>query len=172
MKKIPLTQNKEALVDDDDFERMAQYSWSAIYHKGNRSWYAARNIWLCGDKFKKQYMARLIVNAKPHEEVDHANHDTLDNQKENLRVCTRTQNAQNRKKRRFGRVGTWSKFKGVMKKGNLWVVRICYNGKRHFVGGYKDETDAAMSYDNEARKHFGKFAHCNFPIVSSQMGGV
>jgi len=41
MKQIELTKNKFALVDNEDFDKINQYSWYAI-KKGN-IWYAVRN---------------------------------------------------------------------------------------------------------------------------------
>jgi hypothetical protein len=44
---------------------------------------------------KTQYFHRLLVNAPERMEVDHINHDTLDNRRSNLRIVTTRQNQLN-----------------------------------------------------------------------------
>ena len=91
MKKIKLTQGKFALVDDEDFERVSQYKWTAEKCSKSENYYA-RNRTI------NAKMHRLIMGVcKSKLVVDHVNHRTLDNRKENLRVCTQKQNLRNRK---------------------------------------------------------------------------
>ena len=91
MKKIKLTQGKFALVDDEDFERVSQYKWTAEKCSKSENYYA-RNRTI------NAKMHRLIMGVcKSKLVVDHVNHRTLDNRKENLRVCTQKENLRNRK---------------------------------------------------------------------------
>ena len=105
MKKIELTQGKFALVDDEDFEWLNQWKWYAN-HLGY-TWYVVRSV-RYDNEVKAILMHRSILNAKIGEEIDHINHNGLDNRKKNLRICTRSQNNMNRNKLR----GTY-KYKGV-----------------------------------------------------------
>lgn len=41
------------------------------------------------------HLHRLIMNCPEGMVVDHVNHDTFDNRKQNLRVCTQSQNMKN-----------------------------------------------------------------------------
>ena len=50
MKKIKLTQNKYALVDDNDFEELNKFKWHAL--KDENTFYAGRKIW---DKNTKKW---------------------------------------------------------------------------------------------------------------------
>ena len=93
MKEIKLTQNQIALVDDEDFDRINQYKWCAYYSPNTRSFYSMR-----GYNNRNFYMHRFIINAQNGENVDHKNHNTLDNRKENLRLCNNTTNQQNKRK--------------------------------------------------------------------------
>ena len=54
------------------------------------------------------------------------------------------------------KVGT-SKYKGVSKHGDKWLVHI----RNQHVGMFKDEKEAAIAYSNHAKEHFGVFAKLN-----------
>jgi hypothetical protein len=101
-------------------------------------------------------MHRLIMNAPIGYDVDHINHNGLDNRRCNLRVCTRTQNQANSKPRKKS-----SKYKGVSwsNSENKWRAFIRINGKGKTIGRFDSELDAAEAYNNEAKKCFGEFAY-------------
>src|SRR3990167_1855880 len=129
MKYISLTQDKFAIIDDSDFEWLSQWKW-CFDKKG----YAVRWQWL---KKEKRYifilMHRLILNTPDNLETDHRNGNGLDNQRNNLRICTRQQNLQNRRKI----LGTTSKYKGVYwnKNNQKWMVRV----KKIYTGYFDSE---------------------------------
>ena len=91
--------------------------------------------------------------------VDHINHDTLDNRKVNLRLCTIQENQRNQKIR----VGTSSKFKGVSWDRRLgrWQVSLRSSGKSVYLGVYINEVEAALAYNKAAQQYFGAFACLN-----------
>jgi len=91
-------------------------------------------------------------------EVDHRNHDTLDNKDNNLRICKHIENCRNIRKRS----GCTSKHKGVSwhKKLEKWIARIMFN-KAVYLGSFKNEIDAAEAYNQAALKYFGEFANLN-----------
>ena len=155
---IPLTQGLYALVDGEDYNRLNQWKWYA--NKIGNTYYAMRSQWL---KTKKYYlfilMHQQIVGGKKEKEIDHINHNGLDNRRFNLRFCSHTQNLQNS----ISKKGT-SKYKGVSwhTKRKHWVARICINGKHIYLGSSKGEERAAALYDQAAQKHFGEFAYLNF----------
>ena len=43
----------------------------------------------------RKYLHRIIMNAKKGDVIDHINHDTLDNRRENLRIVTHSENKRN-----------------------------------------------------------------------------
>lgn len=47
MKRVTLTQGKEALVDDSDFELVSQYKWYA--HRDGNTYYAYKGTWKGGE---------------------------------------------------------------------------------------------------------------------------
>jgi len=157
MKKIKLTQGKYALVDNEDFDVLNQYKW--YFHKAGyalRTCHKPRN----GKKQEtyKVYMHHVIAGKYKGLQIDHKNMNTLDNRRDNLRVCTATQNALNRSKVQRNATST-SVFKGVYwnKKENRWYVRLA----QRWVGSFKNEKKAAQAYNFKARELFGEFALLN-----------
>lgn len=150
IKLIPLTQGKFAIVDASDFDWLNSFKWNydAPYAKG--AW----------NPLTKRFtrMHRFILSAPDGFEVDHANGNPLDNRRENIRICTRSENRRNRKKDNNCLL---SIYKGVAPYGEngKWMANIC--GK--YIGSFSSEIDAAKAYDIQAISLFGKFANLNFP---------
>ena len=91
-------------------------------------------------------------------EVDHVNGNRLDNRLVNLRVVNRQRNNINR----TAQVGR-SKFVGVsfLKRAGLWRAYIGKDGKRHDLGYFKEEIDAAIARDRAAVELYGSSAKLN-----------
>ncbi len=158
VKQIPLTQGKFALVDDEDFSRLNQHKW-CVAKSGRNGFRAVRGI----RKDKRNvtaYMHRVIMDAPKHLDVDHINHNPLDNRKCNLRTCTKSQNQHNQQLRKSGS----SQFKGVVwdKCKNKWAAIIKLKTKQISIGRFNSEIEAAKAYDEKAKELFGEFACLNF----------
>jgi hypothetical protein len=87
--------------------------------------------------------------------TDHINHDTLDNRRSNLRICTALQNQWNRKLSRTnttGRVGIyWEEDR------QKWRATITRNYKAYRLGRFDSMEEAAEAYDAKARELRGEF---------------
>jgi len=163
MKTIRVSQGRIALIDDDDFDRVSQYKWSAVMPfnpgKTGKTYYAHRSIKING-KWTHISLHRFIMNAEKGVQVDHADGNGLDNQKSNLRLCTHVQNSMNKK--------GWSKH-GLKGLGFIkdcipsrqWRASIRVNKKLIHIGLYASKIDAAIAYNIAAIKHFGEFAKLN-----------
>lgn len=153
---IVLSNGQIALVDAENYEELSQFNW--LCSDG----YARRNVYIDRRHSQKVYMHRQILNAPKGLQVDHINGRTLDNRKENLRLCTNAENTRNQRKRN-GRYS--SSFKGVYwsKKDKRWHSRIMVNYKTISLGSFQDEIEAAKAYDKAAKELFGEFALLNFP---------
>ena len=100
-KKIQLSRGLFAVVDDEEYDWLSQSTWQAVPDPKGSTFYARR--------WDDTLMHREILHAKPGQDVDHKNGDGLDNRKSNLRLCSDSQNAMNRKIRADNKTG----FKGV-----------------------------------------------------------
>jgi len=159
MKEIRLTQGYLTLVDDEDFEYLSQWKWYAI--RTGRNMYATRNE--SSLQKKTIYMHREIIgNIENGFGVDHIDHNSLNNQRSNLRVASRAENLRNS---RSG-IGSSSKYIGVSfyKMYRKWRAQIMVNGKNKHIGYFESEIDAAKARDKSAIIHHKDFANLNFPI--------
>lgn len=159
MKNIPLSQGQFSNVDDDDFEKLSQYKWYAAYSKTSKSYYAARTTTING-KRKNILMHREILGVtNPNILVDHIDHNTLDNRKQNIRLATNSLIQGNSRKQSNNTSG----LKGIsfLKRTGKWYSQIMINGKKNHLGYFGNAIDAAKAYNDAARKYFGEFALLN-----------
>lgn len=150
-KMIPLPQGKFSKVDDSDYETQFGHTW--YLNNG----YAVRY-----KNGKYIYLHREIAKTPKGSCTDHINRDRLDNRRVNLRVCNKSQNAQNAR--------SWNKtsgYRGVTwhKKNRKWVSQIKVNGKPIYLGSYTNSIEAARAYDKAAKEHFGECAYLNIKDI-------
>jgi hypothetical protein len=159
MKKIKLTQGKWALVSDEDYEYLNQWKWYAGKCNSN-IFYAARGSSRINGKRKTVRMHRVIAERIGIKNPDHRDRDGLNNQRNNLREATLTQQKANR---RNNFKNNTSEYKGVYwdKKAKKWRAYICINKKCIYLGLFINIKDAARVYNMAAIKHFGEFAVLN-----------
>ncbi len=171
MKLIPLSQknnckNKKlnlfAQVDDEDFDRVNEFTWCVTECKNGQYLYATNRI--------KGLLHRFILGITDRKIlVDHEDHNGLNCQKYNIRSATFSQNAANRKTHGSSKYLGVSLHKKINKKkdGTIgivyrWQASIKINQKPIYLGQYKKEEDAARTYDKAAKIHHGEFANLNF----------
>lgn len=144
-----------AIVDDEDYDNLNQYKWSAQYDPALNKFYAFRTT--RGDR-KCIKMHAIIIGTPIGMHTDHRDGNTLNNQKINLRVCTPSQNCANiglRKNNTSGKKGvSWNK------KHNRWHARIMKNRKQINIGYFQIKQKAVNAYNKmsiKINKEFSNF---------------
>lgn len=155
MKEIRLSPNKVALVDDEDYEYLNQFKWLPNFTRG---YYYAYRLNKTENKKIGIMMHRFIMNCPPDKVIDHINGNGLDNRKENLRICTHSQNMCNRRKHK----SLSSIYLGVSwnNSNSKWLARI-KNIKQIYLGCYNTEEEAALVYNQKAIEIHGEYARLN-----------
>lgn len=155
MTEIALTKGHVALVDDADAERVLQHKWRAMVRR-NGTAYAVRTLpWVDG-KRPCQLMHRFIMGARDGEDVDHRDGNGLNNQRANLRACSRTQNLGNSKRYRNNTSG----LKGAAYNSRLgrYTASITVSGRTRYLGSFITPLEAHAAYNEAAAEAFGEFA--------------
>ncbi len=156
MKKVKLTNGGHTLVNNEDYKLISRYRWLASESQKGR-FYVKRTT------RPQIYLHRFLLSPPREKFTDHINGNTLDNRRSNLRVVSKYQNTLNKKIHKNNKSG----YKGVVrinytKRVKEWVARITVKGKQIYLGYYRTPEEAALAYDDGAKKYFGKFARMNF----------
>lgn len=96
-------------------------------------------------------------------EVDHINGDSLDNRRENLRRCTKSENMANRSLQKNNTLGVRGVWVYQTRGGNKYRAEIKVNGKKISLGNFDTIEEAATVRDAASIHYFGEFAQLNYP---------
>lgn len=149
----------DVLLDNADFEKVRHIKWY-LRDKDAKHIYFKATI---GGTSK--YLHRYILDVTNSKDiVDHIDHNTLNNMRYNLRICTNRDNLINRSSRLYNRTG----YIGVKEEqtknyGIIYYSSITVNGVKISLGSYHNKEGAAYAYDIAALYHNGPLALLNFP---------
>lgn len=160
MKEITLTKGYTTMVDDSDYDWLNQFNWHVCVKKcGHASAVKAPTL-----KDSHTKMHRLILGiTDPKVFVDHKDRNPLNNQRSNLRPCSRAQNVVNTESRK----NSTSKYLGVSlaskrnTTGVTWQSIIGKDKKKIYLGRFQKEELAALAYNKAAIEMYGEFARLN-----------
>ena len=135
--------------DIEDYDKIKEYKW----HISLDGYVVS-----AATKTQKEIrMHRLIMDCPKGKVVDHINHCKNNNCKNNLRICTHSENMKNKKKSKNNTSGvtgvSWDKEK------KRWRVQIVVNGKNIRCGRYKTIDEAIKARKEAEIKYFGVFAY-------------
>lgn len=139
--------NKEFCFDLEDYDLIKNYCW--FEHRG---YVEARAL----NKSKVISMQKLILDYFDDMVIDHINHNTLDNRKSNLRICTIQQNNMNKKIAKNNSSG----YSGVYfdKRRQKWCAYIGVDNQIISLGFCFNNIKEAINARKEAEmKYFGEF---------------
>ena len=160
VKKIKLTQGKSALVDDEDFDYLNQWKWHV-----DSNGYAvhSKHCYLGYKKYKNTciYLHRAVLKAQAGQMIDHKDGNRLNNQKQNLRFCSPSQNVANKKNQKNKITSIYRGVDYNPRFRKKWRTRIQKDRYQIEIGRFDNEYNAALAYNNKARELFGEFARIN-----------
>ncbi len=141
----------KCIIDTEDYPLVAQYHWCA--HTKGKCTYAVRR-----ENSKHQIRMHQSLTGKL--SVDHRDGDGLNNRRNNLREATVSQQGANTKARSTNKSG----FKGVHWHAghHKWQAMVCADYKKEHIGYFTTAEQAALAYDEAAKRLFGEFAKTNF----------
>ena len=146
------------IVDDDDFEKVSSINWY-LWERRGQKYAQSRDLKKCH---------RYILNPPHDSPVDHINGNGLDNRKGNLRVCTLSQNARNKKDLYPNKKVL---FRGVSldnsqsHRNKPYLAKITLNYKTINLGRYRTAEEAARAWDKKAYEISKEFCVLNFPKI-------
>lgn len=155
------------LVDTNIYmQKLSNIKWFVNIDKNGKR----HNVYVISKKGK---MHRIIMDLGhsyyDKRQVDHINHNTLDNRLCNLRIATNAENNHNSRPALYKKA---SKYKGVHKAllnvYKIWNIHITINGKSKFLKNFYTEKAAALHYDIIIKKEHGDFAYLNFPNITPE----
>jgi HNH endonuclease len=145
MQEIELSQNKVALLDDEDFARLRQYRWHYRSERNGRPGYAIRHV-KDGRRYRTGYLHREVVGpVPPGYEVVFRNGDRLDCRRENLRVVSKEEA---RRLHLRARSNSQSGIKGISynPRPHTWSADVYRNGRARRVGTFLTQKEAVDAY--------------------------
>ena len=154
---IYLNNGLECKVSLCDFHKAITFDhkWYGRYNKTNDAYYATASCKPSTVQLHRYILGLEIISGERSKyHVDHINHDTLDNRRDNMRVTSSGNNSRSRKGKNSNNT---SGYRNVCKINDKWVVQLQVDGKNTKLGRF-DDVDEAGAYAKEMRKkYYGEF---------------
>lgn len=152
----------ETIIDLDDLEKVKKlnFSWNAAWYKKIGGYYAAATEYLGmingKPKYKTHLLHRMILSPNDKQCVDHKNHDTLDNRKENLRLSTKVTNSKNRSGKNKNN-STGYRNVSYDKTNDKYIVQLQIDKKNVTLGRFDDVHEAGKVAKEMRKKYYKDF---------------
>ncbi len=149
MKRIFLSSGEVSSVSDKDYLYLVGFNWSV-----SGGGYVRARINSKMETIHRVIAKRMKLDIE-NKEVDHKDHNKLNNQRSNLRIATRSQNSMNARRSKINTSG----YKGVTKETKGWKAQIIVDGKMAYLGHFHTPEEAHQAYCVAAEKYFGEFSN-------------
>lgn len=168
--KIYLNRRKEntiliTYIDLEDLKKVSKHKvkWFANWQEDIQNYYAEATLYVGTvdgkPKYKRLTLARVIMNCKGKNVVDHIKSNTLDNRKSNLRITKDSNNLKNRKSKNSNNT---SGYRNVSWINGYWRVQLQVNGKNKlFKDKFTDVDLAGIFADKMRSKYYREFKGLN-----------
>lgn len=136
----------EAIINTCDLERVKQmqYTWFPVSNKSKTGYYVTGSVYKENGKRSTVLLHRWILGVTcSKKQIDHINHQPLDNTRKNLNIVSHGENQQNKQKyktNKSGHIGvSWSN------RDKRWVVMISYKAQKKYIGNFIDINEAVAA---------------------------
>jgi hypothetical protein len=156
---------RETFINLEDFEKVNNYNGTffASYRDNIKKYYCCITLYLGiingKPKYKTEYLHKIIKNIfYKNVEIDHIDHNTLNNVKENLRISVTKLNSRNRNKRN---INNTSGYRNVSFIKGWWVIQLQIDGKNKKIGKFKNLNEAGAFAEKMRNKYYKEFSGNN-----------
>lgn len=159
MKKIELSHNLFAVVDDEDFDSVNNYHWKAS--PSTNKYYARTFLKDINTKKKRTslLLQHLVVGKAPKgKRIFFKDGNPLNCQKCNIEFISNSEASHRYYKKTKTNKNATETFRGVIVQ---FIARIKYKNKIITLGNFTNEKDAANAYNIKARELYGERAVLN-----------
>ena len=154
---IDIKRGLHTIVDAADYDWLCETDWYSLWSRSSHCYYVSAAVPHNG-KITTLSMHRFIMGIPFHDprQVDHINGNTLDNRRQNLRICTPAENTRNAKRRSDNASG----YKGVYKHkdGVGWIAQITFEKVQRYLGYYRSKEEANSVVRKARQELHGEFA--------------
>ena len=143
------TKGEEFYFDLEDYDKIKDICW----YKNSDGYLINVNRHV---EIKTTWIHKVIMKVGNDQIVDHDDHNTIDNRKKNLRVCTSNDNNRNQTisdRNTSGIIGVY-----LDKKNGYWFSRVTINYKVINLGYYSSKYDAIKARLLGEIKYYKEFA--------------
>jgi hypothetical protein len=153
------------MVTKDRINELLTYDGTSLYWKKNNKKAGTINgdgyihIGIDYKYYKEHRLIYFLFNSFLPDVIDHIDGNKQNNNIDNLRSCTKSQNSLNAK----GKKHSKAQFKGISydKRYDTYVAAITINRKRKYIGSFKEPIRAAFAYNQYAEVYHKEFAKLN-----------
>lgn len=151
------------IIDLDDLEKVMKWTWYARFNWSNQRYYATHTLYNPETQRASQTvdLQYYLMNPSnnPNVWVDHINHDTLDNRRENLRASGNDENTKHRKGKNSNNKSGYRNVSFIKSdKKNPYHVQLIIDGKNKVLGKFSDPYEAGIYAEEMRKKYYGEFA--------------